>query len=163
VPHVTLKAIANNEEIDAIHAEWQKKLEPVRAELNKLLKQAWEEWQVPREADEKWPAKAKEALANWWVLRRKRQKEIDESIARRADTETLYDQPYEDKSRIRVTGPFTVESLSPHRVLAPKLERPASEEAARKDMVGALFGQKRSLRYADDGQDRDQGHQPLWR
>jgi adenine-specific DNA-methyltransferase len=139
VPHVTLKAIANNEEIDAIHAKWQEKLEPLRAELNKLLKQAWEEWQVPREAEEKWPAKAKDALANWWKLRCGRQKEIDESIARRADTETLYDQPYEDKSRIRVTGPFTVESLSPHRVLAPELKRPASEEAARKDTAAISF------------------------
>ena len=44
--------------------------------------------------------------------------EIDAAIRRHADTELLYDQPYEDTSRIRVTGPFTVESLSPHRVLA---------------------------------------------
>jgi adenine-specific DNA-methyltransferase len=43
--------------------------------------------------------------------------EIDAAIRRHADTELLYDQPYEDGSRIRVTGPFTVESLSPHRVL----------------------------------------------
>ena len=44
--------------------------------------------------------------------------EIDATIARHADSETLYDQPYEDKRRVRVSGPFTVESLSPHRVLA---------------------------------------------
>jgi len=44
--------------------------------------------------------------------------EIDRAIARHAEQETLYDQPYEDGKRIRVTGPFTVESLSPHRVLA---------------------------------------------
>jgi adenine-specific DNA-methyltransferase len=44
--------------------------------------------------------------------------EIDAAIRRHADTELLYDQPYEDASRIRVTGPFTVESLSPHRMLA---------------------------------------------
>jgi adenine-specific DNA-methyltransferase len=43
---------------------------------------------------------------------------IDAAIRRHADTELLYDQPYEDPSRIRVTGPFTVESLSPHRMLA---------------------------------------------
>src|SRR5258708_2088727 len=48
VPHVTLKSIANNDEIDALHAEWQALMEPIRAELNKLLKQNWEEWQVPR-------------------------------------------------------------------------------------------------------------------
>jgi adenine-specific DNA-methyltransferase len=44
--------------------------------------------------------------------------QIDATIARHADTETLYDKPYEDKKTIRVSGPFTVESLSPHRVLA---------------------------------------------
>ncbi len=44
--------------------------------------------------------------------------EIDAAIARHAETEILYDQPYEDNKRIRVTGPFTMESLSPHRVLA---------------------------------------------
>ncbi len=44
--------------------------------------------------------------------------EIDAAIARHADTETLVDQPYEDNKRVRVCGPFSVESLSPHRVLA---------------------------------------------
>jgi adenine-specific DNA-methyltransferase len=43
--------------------------------------------------------------------------EIDQAIARHAETETLYDQPYEDKNIVRLTGPFTVESLSPHRSL----------------------------------------------
>jgi adenine-specific DNA-methyltransferase len=56
--------------------------------------------------------------AQWWQARRDRQAEIDASIARRAETETLYDQPYEDNKRVRVSGPFTVESLSPHRVLS---------------------------------------------
>ena len=31
--------------------------------------------------------------------------------------EFLYDKPYEDKKKVRVAGPFTVESLSPHRML----------------------------------------------
>ena len=44
--------------------------------------------------------------------------QIDAAIARHADTETLYDQPYEDNKRVRVCGPFSVESLSPHRVLS---------------------------------------------
>jgi len=44
--------------------------------------------------------------------------QIDAAIARYAETETLYDKPYEDKKTVRVSGPFTVESLSPHRVLA---------------------------------------------
>lgn len=44
--------------------------------------------------------------------------EIDEAIRRHADYELLYDKPYEDKQKVRVSGPFTVESLSPHRSLA---------------------------------------------
>jgi adenine-specific DNA-methyltransferase len=60
-------------------------------------------------------------------------KEIDAAIARYTETEILYDQPYEDNKRIRVTGPFTVESLSPHRVIAVDEERPAAETAAQKE------------------------------
>ena len=130
VPHVTLKSIANNEEIDAIHTQWQDKLEPIRAELNKQLKQKWEDWQIPRESEANWPAKAKEIHHQWWSLRVERQNEIDASIASHADTEQLYDQPYEDNSRIRVTGPFTVESLSPHRVIAAEEDEPSSAAEA---------------------------------
>jgi len=57
-------------------------------------------------------------------------KEIDEAIARHAETETLYDQPYEDNKRVRVTGPFTVESLSPHRFMSLEDEHPAAEKTA---------------------------------
>ena len=46
-----------------------------------------------------------------------RQREIDATIAARADFEYLYDKPYSDNRKVRVAGPFTVESLSPHRVL----------------------------------------------
>jgi hypothetical protein len=46
-----------------------------------------------------------------------RQKEIDTSIANKAEYEYLYDRPYEDKARVRVAGPFTVESVSPHRTM----------------------------------------------
>jgi adenine-specific DNA-methyltransferase len=120
VPHITLKSIANNDEIDAIHAVYQAQLEPLRARINKLAKQKWEEWQAPREIEEG-SNDLKSLLQEYWRLRRERQKEIDDSIARHADTELLYDQPYEDSKRIRVTGPFTVESLSPHRVLATEV------------------------------------------
>ena len=128
VPHVTLKAIANNEEIDTIHAAWQKKLEPIQAGLNKLLKTKWEEWEIPREPEKDWPADAKKLLKQWWEARRGRQEEIDASIARRADTEMLYDQPYEDNKRVRVTGPFTVESLSPHRTISVEEKKRFAED-----------------------------------
>jgi len=127
VPHITLGAIANNPEIDTIHSKWQSQLEPIRTELNQLLKKSWEEWEIPREPERKWSNEAKKILTQWWKVRQQQQEEIDESIARNADTELLYDQPYEDNKRIRVTGPFTVESLSPHRILSTDEERPASE------------------------------------
>ena len=166
VPHVTLKSIANNAEIDVIWERWQETLEPLRRELNAALGRSWEEWEVPRDAGDPWPAPAAAAwkrfeaaetdedrtaalqavnaalgrrytLADppaeprdpwpaaaagahgrWWEARIARQREIDASIAARADVEYLYDKPYEDGRKVRVAGPFTVESLSPHRLLA---------------------------------------------
>jgi adenine-specific DNA-methyltransferase len=54
--------------------------------------------------------------------------EIEASITRNADYELLVDKPYEDRAKVRVTGPFTVESLSPHRSLAFAGEQPATEQ-----------------------------------
>lgn len=115
VPHITLKSIANNEDIDSIYEKYLARMEPVREKINKKAKQKWEEWEIPRPEDG--PKEISDLLEEWWNIRKQRQDAIDESIAQRADTELLYDQPYEDKKRVRVTGPFTVESLSPHRVL----------------------------------------------
>ena len=166
VPHITLKSIANNAEIDVIWERWQDKLEPVRAELNEALGRAWEEWDIPREPGDPWPVAAgaawkrlqdaktegakstalqalnaaldrnytfdevldqprdpwdagpTEVHRRWWEARIARQKEIDASIAAKADSEYLYDRPYEDRGVVRVAGPFTVESLAPHRTLS---------------------------------------------
>ena len=138
VPHVTLRDIARNAEIDTIHEKWQAELEPLRAELNQLLDQTWEAWQVPREPGDGWPQKAQDLLAQYWALRRARQKEIDESIARHSESETLYGRPYEDRRKLRVSGPFTVESLSPHRVLSTGEERPATETAGQQAQAGGF-------------------------
>ena len=172
VPHITLKSIANNVEIDVIWEQWQTELEPLREKLNAVLKKTWQEWEIPREAEDPWDSntqkifyqlkaelargkegnssKVEERLqvinynlnrtytlktiperpadpwsevptklhAEWWNARIARQQEIDKSISAKAEFEYLYDKPYEDKKKVRVAGPFTVESLSPHRVLA---------------------------------------------
>jgi len=117
VPHIMLSSIVRNAEIDVIWDQWQANLEPLREKLNTALKQTWQEWEIPREADAKWPDAAKKLHADWWQARIARQQEIDKSIAAKAEFEYLYDKPYEDKKKVRVAGPFTVESLSPHRVL----------------------------------------------
>jgi adenine-specific DNA-methyltransferase len=140
VPHITLKSIANNTEIDVIWEQYQQKLEPLREQLNQALGKTWQEWEIPRELPENIRVhscplvvqketttngheltRIKELVAQlhkqWWDLRIERQKAIDASIAAKADYEYLYDKPYQDKKKVRVAGPFTVESLSPHRVL----------------------------------------------
>jgi adenine-specific DNA-methyltransferase len=118
VPHITLKSIANNAEIDVLWEKHQALLEPLRQSLNVAVGKNWEEWQIPREAEPKWSAEAKDFHSRWWQGRIARQHDIDASIARNADEEYLYDKPYDDKKTVRVSGPFTVESLSPHRVLS---------------------------------------------
>ena len=117
VPHITLKSIANNAEIDVIWERFQETLEPLRAELNSALGESWEEWAIPREAGSSWSDAARSLHARWWQQRIARQKEIDASITANAEFEHLYDKPYADPRKVRVAGPFTVESLSPHRVL----------------------------------------------
>ena len=69
VPHITLQSIANNAEIDVIWDNWQAKLEPLREALNMELKKSWEEWEIPREAEAGWSAKAKQLHADWWQAR----------------------------------------------------------------------------------------------
>ncbi len=134
VPHITLKSIANNAEIDVIWEKWEPTLRALREKLGVLCgeelntkaakegtkdtKTTLEEWEVPREFPENWPAAVTPLHEKFWHARIARQKEIDASIAAKAEFEYLYDKPYVDNNRIRVAGPFTVESLSPHRTLA---------------------------------------------
>lgn len=135
-PHITLRSIANNAEIDVIWEEFQKILVPLRADLNNAISKTWEEWEIPREADAKWSDAAKKLHAAWWDARIEHQRKIGASIAKAADMQMLYDRPYEDKSRVRVAGPFTVESLSPHRVV------PADEDMLAEEMK-AVDGKRR--------------------
>jgi adenine-specific DNA-methyltransferase len=186
VPHVTLKSIANNAEIDVIWDTWQQTLEPLRDKLNAALDRsspspsgggvgerasrhaaakpslsaapslspnpspaggrweltAWQEWEIPREADAGWPDATKKLHADWWRARIARQTEIDQSIVARAEFETLYDKPYENKKCARVAGPFTVESLSPHRMLGVD-ENDELIDTAMQD--SAAYGAKQSF------------------
>ena len=155
VPHITLKSIANNAEIDVLYNEHQPAVLQALADLNSALaghavvykvtsggraghtiafnaesKPPFVmpggrevspcellEWEVPREAPADWPEAAAEPLGRFWQARIRRQTAIDASIAAKAEFEYLYDKPFEDAKTVRVAGPFTVESLSPHRVL----------------------------------------------
>ncbi|KAB2662028.1 MAG: site-specific DNA-methyltransferase, partial [Verrucomicrobia bacterium] len=158
VPHITLKSIANNAEIDVIWDEWQAKLEPLRKELNEKLGSDWQEWEIPRELTAKNAESAKILkklsedpslsslcslrLKDWWQARIARQQEIDKSIAAKAEFEFLYDKPYSDNKKVRVAGPFTVESLSPHRMLGVD-ENDELIDSLKED--GAEYGARQSF------------------
>ncbi len=135
VSHIMLKSIANNAEIDVIWERYEEQLLPLRQQLSEQLPKSWladyrkkqkytaevpadiQEWEVPRDFPADWPESAKVLHEQFWQLRIERQQEINASIAAKADYEYLYDKPYEDRKKVRVAGPFTVESLSPHRML----------------------------------------------
>ncbi len=111
VPHVTLGSIARNEEIDVIAARHATGLEAALVAVRLTLAQPeLEEWEVPR-PDDTTPTLADDALRAYWKARLARRREMDASIRRRAENEKLHDDPYEDKRRVRVAGPFTVETL----------------------------------------------------
>ncbi len=117
VAHVTLGSIVRNSEIDVIWDKYQDHLEATRQRLNAALNTTWEHWEIPRATRDEWPGEAKRHHSEWWQQCSARQREIDESILTKADYEHLLDQPYDDRKKVRVAGPFTVESLSPHRTL----------------------------------------------
>jgi adenine-specific DNA-methyltransferase len=73
---------------------------------------------LPETPREPWPDESTQLHAAWWQARIARQTEIDATIAQAAEVELLYDRAYTDNRRVRVAGPFTVESLSPHRIAA---------------------------------------------
>ena len=74
VPHITLKSIANNAEIDVIWDKWQATLEPLRERLNGALKTNWHEWEIPCDTGATWADAAKKLHADWWQARIARQK-----------------------------------------------------------------------------------------
>ncbi|MFO7661350.1 MAG: site-specific DNA-methyltransferase [Chloroflexota bacterium] len=184
VPHITLKSIANNAEIDVIWERFQAEMEPLRAEINRVAGESWEEWEIPRVTSDERRVTSERGrntkyeirdtgeevvaseertatidsldslLGQWWELRIARQREIDASIAAAADQEFLYDRPYTDNSIVRVAGPFTVESLSPHRVIAPDDQRVLAVDADEelRPLSGNIFREERPI-YDGDGAD----------
>ncbi len=150
VPHITLKSIANNPEIDEIYEKYRPKIEDALRELNRALREnsappftvteggrkgrnvdfsldeketvelpsgdvapagALLEWEVPLEFPAEWPDDARYHFDEFLRLKTEMRKEMETSIQAHAPQETLYDRPDEDKSKVRVTGPFTVESV----------------------------------------------------
>ncbi|HXN37720.1 MAG TPA: site-specific DNA-methyltransferase [Solirubrobacteraceae bacterium] len=116
VPHIKLEAIANNLEIDVIWERWQPLTGQALAALNAAAGETWTEWEVPTPMPPDSPDELRRLHSEWRDARAQMQAEIDDSIASKGEREKLYDRPYEDPKTVRVAGPFTVDSLSPHRL-----------------------------------------------
>jgi adenine-specific DNA-methyltransferase len=138
VPHVTLKSIANNPEIDEIHERMHPAIAAALGELNQKLDSRLRgndselrEWEVPFDFPEDWPETARPPFAAFHAARQAMQKKMDESIASHADREILYDQPQVSKTKLRISGPFTVEAVPFPSVLAlDEAEQPADADVA---------------------------------
>jgi adenine-specific DNA-methyltransferase len=134
VPHVTLKSIANNPDINSIYEQFHPQIEVNLQHLNIKLSEGKApaftpsdgirkgkkidisiegllEWEVPFDWPNDWPKVATQAFEDFHKARMRMQQKIDESIASHADQETLYDQPTTSKTKLRITGPFTVEAV----------------------------------------------------
>jgi len=142
VPHITLKSIANNPDIDTIYDEDHPKIAAALADLNAALAAAppkplkpaqgvrkgkpvnfakgdpLHEWEVPFEAPEDWPKAVHARLKAFHAARRAMQHRMDQSIADHAEQETLYDKPRIDKTKLRISGPFSVEAVPAPTVLS---------------------------------------------
>ncbi|WP_202962115.1 site-specific DNA-methyltransferase [Salinisphaera shabanensis] len=169
VPHITLKSIANNPEIDTIYEQKHPAVANALDTLNAALQaappapfkvtegarkgetvdfvakrkeqtlpsgeQAWNnallEWEVPFEAPEDWDRASIDALEAFHVARQTMQQAMDASIDAHASQEVLYDQPEIDKSKRRITGPFTVEAVPFATVLGlGEAEQPQQADVA---------------------------------
>lgn len=168
VPHITLKSIANNPDIDTIYEAKHPTIASALATLNAALKEeklryrspqggrkgewidfsaagkthklangesapadALLEWEVPFDLPEDWPQAAAEAFKAFHTARQAMQSAMDASIEAHAKPETLYDKPEKDETRLRITGPFSVEAVPAPTVLSlddttPPVEADAS-------------------------------------
>ena len=125
--HIMLSDIANNVALDPIFAEHEPILAEKLATLNAALSHvtpdlrrrwtlpetAWEEWEVPFDTDPDWPEALQEALLAYREAWRAKMDEVNQCIADSAKQEELVDRPLVEKGVLRVSGPFTVESVQP--------------------------------------------------
>ncbi|MFS4438704.1 site-specific DNA-methyltransferase [Paracoccaceae bacterium GXU_MW_L88] len=151
VPHITLKSIANNPDIDTIYDEDHPKITAALADLNAALAanppkplkptqgvrkgkpvdfakgDTLHEWEVPLDWPDDWPEAARASFDAFHAARQAMQRRMDQSIADHAEQETLYDKPRVDKSKLRICGPFSVEAVPAPTVLSLDDSMPPQE------------------------------------
>lgn len=154
VPHITLKSIANNPDIDTIYEDKHPAIAAALESLNAALLanspvpfkptqgyrkgkpitfttgERLEEWEVPFDWPVGWPATAAQAFTGFHAATQAMRKAMDQSIKDHAEQETLYDKPSVDRGRLRITGPFSVEAVPAPTVLSLDETAPPEEADA---------------------------------
>jgi adenine-specific DNA-methyltransferase len=100
------------------------------------------EWEVPFDFPEDWPETARKPFEAFWEAKRAMRREMDASIARRADQEILYDQPQVVRGKVRVSGPFTVEAIPVPAVTDPQRVELALPESLEEALTAPAEGEK---------------------
>ena len=90
------------------------------------VKKKYAEWEIPR-PNEKFPSSLNSLFKTWWNIAVECQQKIDKSLGNHSEFEYLLDKPYFDEDVVRVTGPFTIESLSPHRIISIDANKDSSD------------------------------------
>lgn len=85
------------------------------AELRLAIPSAntWQEWEVPFDVDPDWPLQLQSALVSYRKAWKDKMDEVNAAISANAEQEELVDQPEPMRGVLRVSGPFTVESIRP--------------------------------------------------
>jgi adenine-specific DNA-methyltransferase len=79
----------------------------------RLPEKGWQEWEVPFDTDPDWPQALQDALTAYRTAWRQKMDEVNACIAARAEQEELMDQPFLERNKVRVSGPFTMEGVIP--------------------------------------------------
>lgn len=149
VPRVTIKeGVTDNSEIDVIYNKYSPRFNKILSRINEETGKEYYLWKLPTDIA---PDNKLYSLVNEIkIIRNEYITEVNRSIKSHSSFEYLYDKPFIDKQIIRVTGPFTVESLSPHRILSidadGKAIDPLSSEqnGDAKDFASMIIGNLRT-------------------
>jgi len=115
--HIVMSAIAGNAQIDEIWENWRMEIDSRLKHLSKETGSTLREWEITFDIPTELSHNSKSAWKDIWEAKTKRQKEIDKAISANSELKLLYDKPIVAPNKVRVSGPLTIESLSPHRTM----------------------------------------------
>ena len=155
VPHITLKSIANNAEIDVIWERWQETLEPLRVNLNDALGRTWDEWEIPREPGDPWPEAATSAWNKLRCRHDRRGKGGGTPLAEQGAAPRLH---IEQRSQ-RPLGPMGTDRYRPsHQVVGGPHRPPEGDRRLHRRQGRLRVPLRQALRGSEEGSRRRSLH-----